>query len=146
MPTAAKLIAAVCFALVGWFAAMAYIPQLPEGTNTGYFPEITAFIGFLMGWFTLGQKVRRGWFDGMAVGLRTSAFVVIWTLLVFGVYMMIRQSTKMTYDNAGEAVLDVPIQMIRYGKLMGSSTMIEVLVIGGILGGLITEFVGRRWR
>ena len=131
---------------MGWLAARAYIPLLPEGTNTGYFPEISAFIGFLVGWLSLGQKVRRGWVDGIGAGLRTSALVVICTLMAFGTYRMLRQSPKMTYDNAGDAVLDVPIQMWNYAKVMGNLPFIEVLVIGGLLGGLITEFVGRRWR
>ena len=59
MPTAAKLGAAVAFAIVGWLAAMAYIPQLPESTNTTYFREITAFLGFVLGWVTLGPAVGR---------------------------------------------------------------------------------------
>ena len=146
MPTAAKLIAAVAFALVGWFAAMAFIPQLPEGTNTGYFPEITAGLGFLIGWFTLGPKPSRGYFEMASLGLRTSILVVIWALLGFSTYFMVLRSTKMIYKNAGEAVLDVPQLMVQYGKLVASLPVIEVLVIGGILGGLITEFAGRRWR
>ena len=146
MPTAAKLIAAVAFALVGWLAARAYIPQLPEGTNTGYFPEITAGLGFLIGWFTLGPSIGRGYFGGASLGLRTSLLVVLWALLGFSSYFMVLRSTRMIYKNAGEAVLDVPLLMVQYGKLVASLPVIEVLVIGGILGGLITEVAGRRWR
>ncbi len=146
MPTAAKMIAAVAFAIVGWFAAMAYIPQLPDSTNTGYFPQIVSGLGFVIGWFTLGPNAGKGYVEGMSLGLRTSMLVVLWTLLGFSTFAMIRQSTKMTYDNAGEAVLDVPIRMMYYGQLMGSANLIAVLVIGGILGGLATEFAGRRWR
>ena len=146
MPTAAKLIAAVAFALVGWFAAMAYIPRLPEGTNTGYFAQITSGLGFVIGWFTLGPNAGKGYVEGMSLGLRTSMLVVIWALVGFSTYAMIMRSTKMIYKNAGEAVLDVPIQMMNYCKVMGSVPLIMVLVIGGIVGGLATEFAGRRWR
>lgn len=147
MPTAGKLIAAVAFALVGWLAARAYIPQLPEGTRTGYFPEITAVMGLLIGWLTLGPTAgRRGYVEGGSLGLRTSIFVVIWALLGFSIYYMVLRSTKLIYKNAGEAVLDVPLLMVQYGKLVACVPVLEVLVVGGILGGLATEFAGRRWR
>lgn len=146
MPTAPKLIAAVAFALVGWLAARAYIPALPEGTNTGYFPEITALLGFLIGWLTLGPYVGSGYVEGGSLGLRTSMLVVFWALLGFSCYYMVLRSTKMIYKNAGDAVLDVPLLMWKYAQLLGSIPVLAVLVIGGILGGVATEFVGRRWR
>jgi len=147
MPTAGKLIAAVTFALVGWLAARAYIPQLPEGTNTGYFPEITALMGLLIGWLTLGPAAgRRGYVEGGSLGLRTSVFVVFWALLGFSTYYMVLRSTKLIYRNAGEAVLDVPQLMIHYGALVACVPVLVVLVVGGILGGLATEFAGRHFR
>jgi hypothetical protein len=146
MPTAAKLIAAVAFAVVGWLAALAFIPQLPEGTDTGYFVEITAFLGAVIGWFTLGPAVGKGYVEAFALGLRTSTFVLFWTLLVFSIYFMFNRSTKMIYKNAGEAVLDVPLLMVQYGKQGLVMPVILVLVIGGIVGGLLTEFAKRRWK
>ncbi len=145
MPTAAKLVAAVAFALVGWLAALAYIPQLPEGTGTGSFPEITAGIGFLLGWLTMGPNVGRGYKEALSYGLRTSIFLVFWTLFIFSIVRMISRSTKMQYHNAGEAVLDVPMQMLEYARLLPATEIVVTLVIGGILGGLVTEFA-RKWR
>lgn len=146
MPTAAKLIAAVAFAIVGWLAALAYIPQLPESINTGYFPHIMAGLGFLIGWLALGPLAGRGYVDGVSYGLRAAMLMVLWALLGFSIYFMILKSTKMIYKNAGEAVLDVPNYMVKYGQLLASVPVIVVLVIGGILGGVATEFVGRRWK
>ena len=146
MPTAAKMIAAVAFALVGWLAAFHYVPQLPEGTSTGFFREITAALGFLIGWLTLGPAVGRGYREALALGLRTSLLLLAWALVGFSVYRMILRSTKMTYQDAGEAVLDVPMLMLYYGKLMGSTPFIATLIIGGVLGGFATEFAARRWR
>ena len=146
MPTGAKLIAAVCFAIVGWLAALAYIPQLPEATRTGYFPQIMAALGFVLGWLTLGNKVGRGYGEAASMGLRTSFLVVFWGLLGFSIYFMVLRSTKMIYDNAGAAALDVPMLMLQYGKLMGSAQLIGTLVLGGVVGGMLTEFAGRRWK
>jgi hypothetical protein len=59
---------------------------------------------------------------------------------------MVQRSTKMIYDNAGVAALDVPMLMLQYGRLMGSVELIAVLAGGGLLGGLAAEFTSRRWR
>ena len=146
MPTGAKLSAAVAFAIVGWLAALTYIPQLPQGTSTGYFPEIMAGLGFVLGWLTLGPHMGRGYSEALSLGLRTSLLVVFWGLLGFSIYFMVLRSTKMIYDNAGAAVLDVPMLMLQYGKLMGSVNLIAILAVGGALGGIAAEFVSRRWR
>ena len=145
MPTAAKMIAGVAFAIVAALAAFAYIPGLPEGTSTGYFPELMAALGFLIGWMAVGAQVGRGYAEGISLGVRASVLIVVWALFLFGIYYMILRSTKMVYHDAGEAILDVPMQMLRYGKLLASVKLAAVLAAGGILGGLLTEFVGRRW-
>ncbi len=146
MPTGAKLIAAVAFAIVGWLAAGAYVPLLPESTRTGFFPEIMAGLGFLLGWLTLGPHMGRGYADAASLGLRTSLLLVFWGLLGFSIYFMVQRSTKMIYDNAGTAALDVPMLMLQYGRLMGSVELIGILALGGLLGGVAAEFAGRRWK
>jgi hypothetical protein len=146
MPTGAKLVAAVCFAIVGWLAAEAYIPQLPADTRTGYFREIMAVLGFVLGWMTLGPNVGRGYGDAASIGMRTSFLLVFWGLLGMSIYFMVRRSTRMIYDNAGDAALDVPMLMLQYAGLMGSVPLIAVLALGGAIGGVLTEFAGRRWK
>ena len=146
MPTGAKLVAAVCFAIVGWLAAEAYIPQLPADTRTGYFREIMALLGFVLGWMTLGPNVGRGYADAASIGMRTSFLLVFWGLLGMSIYFMVRRSTRMIYDNAGDAALDVPMLMLQYAGLMGSVPLIAMLAVGGAIGGVLTEFAGRRWK
>ncbi len=145
MPTAAKIIGAVAFAIVGFLAALAYIPQLPEATSTGYFPEITAALGLPIGWRSVGAQARRGYVEAASLGLRGAIFLVFWALFGFSLYFMIRRSTRMLYQDAGEAVLDVPMLMIQYGKLLWAQQVVGTLAIGGVLGGILTEFAGRRW-
>jgi hypothetical protein len=146
MPTAAKFVAALAFGLVGWLAAHFYVPLLPEGTGVGYFREIVAGLGLFLGWWSLGPAVGKSYADALSLGLKTSALVVAWSLLGFSTYYMILRSTKMMYQDAGEAVLDVPTLMLHYGKLMGSVPLLAVLVVGGVLGGWAAEFAARRWK
>ena len=78
--------------------------------------------------------------------MRTSFLLVFWGLLGMSIYFMVRRSTRMIYDNAGDAALDVPMLMLQYAGLMGSVPLVAVLAVGGAIGGVLTEFAGRRWK
>lgn len=148
MPTAAKLVAALAFALVGYFAAQAVkLPGvLPEGTQFGWFSEITAGIGFLCGWIVMGGLVGKGYPEAVASGLRISVTIVFWALLGFSIYEMVLLSMKMRYDGPMEAVLAVFDLMLDYGKRLFTLPIIGTLAVGGVLGGIAAEYAGRHWR
>lgn len=145
MPTAAKLVAAVMFAAVGFLAAQAYVPSLPEGTQIGFLREICAGLGLVIGWFVMGRLVCKGYVEAVGFGIRTSVTVLFWAVLGFSIYEMILRSTKMMYDGPMEALLGVFDLVIYYGKMMGSPEFIGTLLIGGVLGGIAAEWAGRRW-
>ena len=145
MPTAPKLIAAVFFALVAALAAHLFIPVLPEGTQIKLFRELSAAIGFLCGWLIMGRTTGRGTTEAINRGLVTSVAIVFWCLLVFSIYFMIRKSTRMMYDGPMDAVLGVLELMLEYGTLLKHPATPVVLVAGGVVGGMLTEAVSRRW-
>jgi len=145
MPTAAKLVAAVLFAAIGLMAAMAYVPQLPEGSQIGRLREVCAGIGLSCGWFVMGRLVGKGYGAAMGFGVRTSVTVAVWALLFFSIYEMVVQSTRMRYDGPMEAVVATFGILLDYGRLMLAPEVIGVLLIGGLVGGMLTEAVGRRW-
>lgn len=145
MPTAAKLIAAVCFAAVGWFAAHLYVPALPEGTQTGFIREIAAFIGLICGWRILGRLAGRGYGESMGLGLRTSVTIVFWVLVFASIYEMVKRSTKLRYDGPMEAVLGAFDIALGYGQMLANPQMLAVLVLGGIVAGYAAEFAARHW-
>lgn len=146
MPTAAKIVSAVAFALVGLWAALAYIPQLPEGTSTGHFPEMMAALGCVLGWRSLGRFTGRGYRESLGLGLRASFLLVLWALFGFAVYTMLVRSTKQVYrGDPGTALLDVPQIMLQFGRLVVAQDVIVALVVGGVVAGLLAEFAARRW-
>ena len=145
MPTAAKLVAAVAFALLGVISALVYIPGLPEGAQIGWLREGSAVIGLLCGWFVMGRLTGRRYAESMSTGVRTSVTVVFWVLLVFSIYVMVQRSTKMLYDGPMEAVLAVFDLMLGYGRLMLTKELIGTVLLGGLFGGAVSEFAGRRW-
>lgn len=146
MPTAAKIVGAVCFAIFGYFLAVAVIPVLPEGTQIGRMREITAFIGLLNGWFVMGRLTGLGYRAGIGSGIRTAITIVIWALIVFSIYEMVVRSTKLRYDGPMEAVTAAFGLMLDYGKLLLTKEIIGTILIGGGIGGAISEWAGRRWK
>lgn len=68
------------------------------------------------------------------------------TATAVSTYQMVQQSTKMVYDGPIEAMLGVFDLMMINGRKMLTVGVLGVLVIGGILGGMATEWAGRKWR
>ncbi len=145
MPTASKLVAAVAYALLGFLAAQTFVKHLPEGTPLGYFREITAAIGFIVGWLVMGKLTRKGYREAINAGLVTALLLVFWALLAFSLYFMLRKSMRMMYDGPMEAVLGVFQLMFDYGKMLLVPDMLGVILIGGIVAGLVSEWAGKRW-
>ena len=145
MPTAAKLVAAVLFALVAAAGAAIYIPLLPEGTRTGWLIPGCAGLGLISGWRVMGANVGRSYGEAIATGLRAIITALFFAVLLFAVYVMIMRSMHMLYKGPLEALLAVFAIMLEYGKRMVDRTFIGTLALGGAIGGVIAEFVGRRW-
>ena len=146
MPTAAKLFAAIAFALVGWLAAEAYKPLMSEGTQFGFFSEICAAIGALCGWLILGPHTGKGYGSAAGIGVRVAVTLVFWALLGFAIQEMVLLSMKLRYDGPMEAVLAVFDIMLDRARLLADPRVLAVLFGGGILGGAVSEFAARRWR
>jgi hypothetical protein len=63
MPTAPKLIAATLMALTALSVAFTYRLGYPEPTFKKAYYMLTGGVGFVVGWYTLGQKPRFGGVD-----------------------------------------------------------------------------------
>lgn len=147
MPTASKIVAAICFAFFGAIAAQIVIPALPEGTQVANFLIISALIGLFNGWRIMGRLTGHGYREAMGSGVRTAITIVVWALVIFSVYKMIKQSMHVnTYDGPMEAIIGAFDQMLEYGKVLLTPTIIGTFVVGGLICGAITEWAGKRWK
>ena len=178
MPTASKIVAAICFALFGVIAAETFKSAMPDGTQFGYFLPITALIGLSNGWWVMGRLTGYGYRSAMGSGIRTAITIAVWAVLVFSIYEMVLRSMNVNrYDGPMEAIVAAFGLMLDYGKLivfhsaeaslamkendisfaavvgwlfkllllaLGSPTL-WVILIGGAIGGAITEWAGKRW-
>jgi len=146
MPTAAKLVGAIAFFGVGWYAALQVLTTVPEGTPATFFPLTIALIGLWQGWSVAGRNAGEGW--GMAIGngLRTSVQIAILGLGLFALRTMFLRSADLRYDGFTEALFAAMDLFVEYFFQSLIVPVWGVLLIGGIVGGLLCNMAARRWR
>ncbi|MEM8632189.1 MAG: TrgA family protein [Pseudomonadota bacterium] len=145
MPTGSKLIAAIVFGIVAYVAAQQVRPLMPEGTDMGLFAELMGLIGVGCGWLVMGKRAGGGAVFSLSSGLLTSVSIVFWGLLLFSIREMILQSMKRVYDGPTEAIVAVFEIAFDYGKTIADPGIIGTLLVGGFIGGLVTEWASRRY-
>lgn len=147
MPTFAKLAAAVVFAIAGYWAGTRYNAMLPENIALPRMPLGMLALGMILGWRSMGPAAGRGYRDSLGYGLRTSVLTAFLAIFLVALIMMLRKSTGQMYrSDPFAAVLDVPALMSQYGQYMLTPPVLLALGLGGVIGGLCTEYVARRWR
>ncbi len=146
MPNAARLVAAVCLALLAFIISGQIMPRMPEGTGFGYFTHVNVALGVLCGWIIMGKRAGRGFTPGVNNGLTGMASLIFWGLFVQGTYEMVRQAMRNRFDGPFEALLAIFEIGLDYAKVLIAPNIILTALIGGVLAGLATEFAWRRWR
>jgi hypothetical protein len=146
MPTGAKLMAAASFAVVGWVFANYYAMNMPDASAAGPIREGAAVIGALVGWQVMGPSVGKGYVEAAGAGVKTAVVLAVVALFLLALREMLDNSVKMRYDGALDAILDVFETAVKRSQAMVSLGVFATLLIGGIVGGLLTENAGRRWK
>ena len=67
-------------------------------------------------------------------------------LFLLALSEMIQNSVKMRYEDALEAILAVVDTMAKRSHALLSLGVFGTILLGGIVGGLLSENVGRRWK
>jgi hypothetical protein len=146
MPTGAKLVGALCFAVVGWIMADYFALTMPDASSLGPIREGAAVLGLIIGWRVMGASVGKGYLEAAGSGIKTSVVLVFFALLFLSLKEMLMNSVKMRYDGAMDATLDVFVTMARRSEGLLSLGVLGTIIIGGIIAGLLTENASRRWR
>ncbi|MDC1231371.1 MAG: TrgA family protein [Octadecabacter sp.] len=145
MPTMGRLVGAILFAGLAWYTSLLIIPLFPVGTNLGLFQEVNTFFGLIAGWTVAGPRAGLGYVAGFSYGLTALVAMVVMALFFNSSVVMVEQSLRKRYDGPGEAVTDVFQMFVDHAIMMATPEIIGTLLIGGIVGGLVTEFFGRRF-
>ena len=146
MPTGAKLMAAVCFAVVGWVLANFYAINMPDAAAAGPIREVAALVGVIIGWTVMGPSVGNGYVEAAGSGIKTAVVLAVAALFLLALAEMLDNSVKMRYDGALDAILDVFQTMVKRSEALLSLGVFGTVLLGGIIGGLLTENAGRRWK
>lgn len=146
MPTAPKLFGAIAFFMVGFFAAEMLKDSFEEGRDFGLFSVICGFIGVIIGWFSMGPSAGQGTGRAMAAGVRSSVLLVFYGTLAFSIREMVLRSVDRRYRGIQDALEGTFDIMIEYSWIwIGSGTTLIVLGVGGLLGGMFTNWAAVRW-
>ncbi|AHD01034.1 TrgA family protein [Leisingera methylohalidivorans] len=146
MPTGARLTAAFCLALVAFIVSFLVMPQLPEGTDFGYFVHVNVALGLLSGWIFMGKRAGRGLVPAINNGLTGMAVMVLWALLIQGAWEMFRLAMRHRYGGPFEALSQIFVIALDYFFVIAVPTVLVPLAVGGVLAGLAAESASRRWR
>ena len=145
MPTTARLVAALAFALVAALAAVVYIQLLPRGTLTGMLIPVASGFGVVTGWIVMGRNVGHSYAEAAATGLRAAVIILFFVMLTFSIYEMIKRALAMLYQSPLDAVLGVFAIMFNYLQLMLDWNFLGTVALGGMIAGMAAEYADRRW-
>ena len=146
MPTAARLMAAICLAVVGYVISTMVIPLMPESTNFGNFIPINIVLGLLAGWFIMGPRVGRGTTAAINNGLTGVFVLMLWGVALQATYEMVRLAMRNRYDNAFEALTAIFQIGAEYAWIVCTVPIGIALLISALISGLLAEFASNRWR
>ncbi len=145
MPSSARFAAAVSLGLLGWIGSEMTRDLMPPHTAFGWFNYVNLVIGLLCGWVVVGGRVGTGYVDAVSIGLTGAAALVFWGLFAQSFNLMLKQSLERKYEGPVEGITGMFDNAVDYGQYLLDGPLIGVLVAGGILTGLLAEYVVRRW-
>ena len=145
MPTFARLVGGVLFAGLAYYASLLIVPLFPPEEQLGWFREVNAGVGLVVGWRLMGARAGDGYSNAIGLGLTTSVMMVVVALLIHSTVVMIQNSLRFAYDTAPEAVIGVFELMLDHAFLMSTMEIWGTILIGGVVIGILTEIVARRF-
>ncbi len=145
MFTMPKLIAALFFAALGFLCGDLVKPLLPEGTRTGLLNITLAALGFIVGWRISGAHAGLGTRSGLGYGLTTSGVIAFWGVFLFAGQRALQLSIDKRYKGPMDAIKGMVDFMLEYFVMIAVPTLFLAMVIGGLFGGWLTEWVAKRW-
>ncbi len=146
MPTASRLVAAVCLVVLAFLVSGMVIDNGEEGKDYGSFTYVNMALGAICGWKIMGKRAGRGWTAGINNGLTGVASLIFWALFVQGCYRMFDLAMRNRYGGPFEAVMAIFSIGIDYGKQLIYPEILVTLAIGAVVAGLATEQASRKWR
>ena len=148
MPTSYRLVSALLYGALAWVVSgmvMEVITAETERQNFGYFQMVNIAIGILVGWIIVGKRLGSDYVTAMGIGFTGMLTLVFWCLFAHAFAEMLRLSLARRFDGPIEALVSVFKLGIDYADFLAHGPILVVMIAGGMLAGVIAEFVKRRW-
>ncbi len=146
MPTAARLVGAICLGVLAWILSELIRPLMPEGTDFGAFNYVNGFLGLIAGWMVMGPRAGRGFVPAINNGITGTAVLILWGLGAHSAYEMFRLAMRNRYDGAMEALTAIFLIGAEFGLMIATLPVIGTAIVGAVIAGLLTDAAARRWR
>ncbi|EAQ01579.1 tellurite resistance protein [Pseudooceanicola batsensis HTCC2597] len=149
MPTAARIVAAVCIAFVAWVVSglvkQALADEIPDFGN---FVIFTVIVAALCGWTILGRRADRGrlgMLNAIGVGLTAMAMTVFWVLLANATLESFQIGMERRFHDPMKVIYGIYPVAVRYGQVLLETTILTWLVAGGAISGILSHSAGQQW-
>ena len=146
MPTAARLVAAICLGVLAFILSEQIKPLMPEGTDFGWFNLVNIILGILAGWFVMGRRAGRGTVHGINNGIGGVFVLLVWGIGVQASYEMFRLAMRNRYDGAFEALSAIVKIGAEYAVIIVTVPIGITCIAGALVAGLAAEYAARHWR
>lgn len=149
MPDAARLVAALCLAVTGFFLSgliMGMYEELKGETNFGWFIWVNVAVGIAVGWVSMGKRAGRGVSQAITNGITGVFLLILWGLFIQACNEMTRLAMKNRYDNAFEAIAAIFQIMAEWGLLLLTAPILGTSAVAAFVAGILTEYAWRTWR
>ena len=77
MPTFARLAAGILFAGLAYYVSLLIVPLFPPEQQLGWFREVNAGVGLVIGWKVMGARAGNGVSNAIGVGLTAAAMMLL---------------------------------------------------------------------
>lgn len=144
MPTAARLVAAVAFAIVGYFIYTSMLLVYGDDTVPKFLMPLCIGAGIWAGWVLCGAHAS-GIVSGIGTGYTAVIAQVFWIALIMSFVEMIQLALRRRYDGPVEAVVDVFSIMFTNGMRFGTPQFFMVIAVGGVVGGVLAGIMGKKY-
>jgi hypothetical protein len=146
MPTAAKLVSAIYFAVLAAVLCFWLMRIEPDAFDWSNLPWLAAVIGLVTGWRFVGRWAEEGWRTGLSVGLTGGVLMLFWALVISAGEIMVRRSIGLMYRGLMDGLEDM-LSILADRALLAARTDVALIVAaGGLVGGALAAAVARVWR
>jgi uncharacterized membrane protein YraQ (UPF0718 family) len=146
MPDAAKLVAALCMAALGFVVSGLIMGLFDDEMNFGWFTQVNMALGAIVGWIVIGGRAGRGITAAINIGLTAPVVLVFWGLVILSANEMIRNAMLNRYHDAFDAAGAVFEIGVKWALIITTVPVWATLLMGGVIAGIASEYAWRTWR